>query len=147
MRDDWVNALTGEHHNTPTLFTDESDIYFEVDSGKPPADSLAIAQMRNGKWVAYAARALVIRFWDLAKVRLLIYFFTKLIPLPFAESRLSRHPPNFSWLHSDAHNLLPPPPSFPKPRFIILAPVSYHFLSSPRITHRATYCDGFENSN
>ena len=78
MRDDWVNALMGEHHNTPTLFTDESGISFEVDSGKPPSDTLAIGQMRNAKWVAYAARALVIRFWDLAKVRLLIHFFTKL---------------------------------------------------------------------
>ena len=71
MRDDWVSALLGVHHNTPTLFTDESGISFEVDSGKPSSDALAISQMRNGKWVAYAARALVIRFWDLARVRLL----------------------------------------------------------------------------
>jgi hydroxymethylglutaryl-CoA reductase (NADPH) len=27
-----------------------------------------IGEMRSGKWVAYAARALVVRFWDLAKV-------------------------------------------------------------------------------
>ena len=148
LRDDWVSALMGEHHhNTPTLFTDENGIIFEVDPGKPSSDALAIGQMRNGKWVAYAARALVIRFWDLAKVRILMYFFTKLIPLPFTESRLSRHPPNFSWLHSNAHNLLSPPPPLPKTRFIILAPISYHFVSSPRLTHRATYCDEFENSD
>jgi len=68
MRDDWVGALTGEHHhNTPSLFTDESGLFFQVDSGKPPSDALAIGQMRDAKWIAYAARALVIRFWDLAK--------------------------------------------------------------------------------
>ena len=142
MRDDWVSALMREHnHYSP----DESGISFEVDTGKPPPDALAIGQMRNAKWVAYAARALVIRFWDLAKVRLPTHFFAKLIPLPFTECRLSRHPPNFSWLHSNAHNLLSPPQSFPKPRFIILAPISHPFLSSPCLTHFPTYCDGFEN--
>ena len=84
MRDDWVAALMGEHHHN-TLFTDESGISFEVDSGKLSSDTLAIGQMRNGKWVAYAARALVIRFWDLAKVRLLKFFFTKLIPPPLSQ--------------------------------------------------------------
>jgi hydroxymethylglutaryl-CoA reductase (NADPH) len=56
----------GEHHhqNAPT---DENGIRFEVDSGRPPSDALPIGQMRNAKWIAYAARALVIRFWDLAK--------------------------------------------------------------------------------
>ena len=29
----------------------------------------SIADMRSGKWVAYAGRALVLRFWSLAKVR------------------------------------------------------------------------------
>jgi hypothetical protein len=140
MRDDWVSALMREHRHS--LFTDESGISFQVE---PPSDALSNGQMRNARWVAYAARALVIRFWDLAKVRFLIHFFTKL--MFFTECRFSRHPPNFSWLHPNAHNLLSPPPSFPKPRFIILATISYHFLSSPRITHCATYCDGFENSN
>ena len=76
MKDDWVTALMGEsqhhahhfHHTTsrsPKVFTEENGIRFEVDSGRVASD---IGQMRNGKWVAYAARALVIRFWDLAKV-------------------------------------------------------------------------------
>jgi hypothetical protein len=148
MRDDWVSTSLGvHHHNTPTLFTDESGVSFQIDSGKPLSDAHAIGQMKNGKWIAYAARALVIRFWDLAKVRLLTFFFTKLILLPLTESRLTRYPLNFSWLHSNAHNLLSPPPSFPKPRLIIQAPISYNFLGSPRLTPCATYCDGFENSN
>ncbi|PPR02206.1 hypothetical protein CVT26_012098 [Gymnopilus dilepis] len=92
-RDEFVNALLGEdtvkhshvhshghghvhgsHHHThhgshsaPKVFTDENGIRFEVDSGKHSGDMLPIGQMKNGFWVAYAARALVIRFWDLAK--------------------------------------------------------------------------------
>lgn len=85
MREEFVNALLGEeaphahshlhgslHTMTttaPRVFTDDSGVRFEVDSGKASGDALPIGQMRNGKWVAYAARALVIRFWDLAKVR------------------------------------------------------------------------------
>ncbi|KAF8899776.1 hydroxymethylglutaryl-coenzyme A reductase-domain-containing protein [Gymnopilus junonius] len=57
-REEFVNAL---------VFTDESGVKFEVDSGKLSNDMLPIGQMKNGFWVAYAARALVIRFWDLAK--------------------------------------------------------------------------------
>lgn len=30
--------------------------------------SETIGEMKSGKWIAYAARALVMRFWDLAKV-------------------------------------------------------------------------------
>ena len=77
MRDDWVSALMG-HQNAPTVFTDANGIRFEVDSGRPPSDALPIGQMKNAKWMAYAARALVIRFWDLAKVCILIYCLTKL---------------------------------------------------------------------
>jgi hydroxymethylglutaryl-CoA reductase (NADPH) len=28
----------------------------------------ALAEMKSGKWVMYAARTLVVRFWDLTKV-------------------------------------------------------------------------------
>jgi hydroxymethylglutaryl-CoA reductase (NADPH) len=77
MREEFVNALLGEEAprphsittSAPRVFTDESGVRFEVDSGKLSGDTLPIGQMRNGKWVAYAARALVVRFWDLAKVR------------------------------------------------------------------------------
>lgn len=81
MRDDWVGALMGSESNhihthhfhhyaspQPRVFTDENGIRFEVDSGKAASDTPSIGQMKNAKWVAYAARALVIRFWDLAKV-------------------------------------------------------------------------------
>ncbi|PPQ94068.1 hypothetical protein CVT25_009737 [Psilocybe cyanescens] len=93
MRDAFISALVGDeaahhhaagHHNshqyhhgishaitatsaTPRTFTDESGVKFEVDAGKLSPDNLPIGQMRNGKWVAYAARSLVVRFWDLAK--------------------------------------------------------------------------------
>jgi hydroxymethylglutaryl-CoA reductase (NADPH) len=92
MRENWVNALMGEHtyhhQSAPMVFTDENGIRFEVDSGRPPSDALAIGQMKNAKWVAYAARALVIRFWDLAKVRLFINSFYSTNSL-YTESRLS----------------------------------------------------------
>jgi hypothetical protein len=81
-------------------------------------------------------------FLGSSKGSFLIHFFSKL--MFFTECWFSRHPPNFSWLHPNSHNLLSPPPSFPNPRFIILATISYHFLSSPRITHCATYCDGLK---
>jgi hypothetical protein len=151
MRKDWVGALTGEsnlHTQPPKVFTDENGIRFEVDSGKPPADALPIGQMKNGKWVAYAARALVIRFWDLAMVRLLIpSIFTILNVSPSTESRLPRYSPHLSRLHPNAHNLLPSPSSFPKPRFIILAPISHPLLSGPRPPPLLTYCYGVENPN
>jgi len=81
MREEFVNALLGDEAprphaittSAPRVFTDESGVRFEVDSGKLSGDALPIGQMRNGKWVAYAARALVIRFWDLAKVRFCLH--------------------------------------------------------------------------
>jgi len=32
----------------------------------------AIAEMKSGKWVVYAARTLVVRFWDLTKVSMIL---------------------------------------------------------------------------
>jgi len=70
MREEFVSVLTrrfnGDGHGR--VFSDETGVRFEVESAKG-AEPLAISQMRHGKWVAYAARALVVRFWDLAKVR------------------------------------------------------------------------------
>jgi len=31
-----------------------------------------IGEMKSGKWIAYAARALIMRFWELAKVSLFL---------------------------------------------------------------------------
>uniref|UniRef100_A0A0W0GEY0 3-hydroxy-3-methylglutaryl coenzyme A reductase n=1 Tax=Moniliophthora roreri TaxID=221103 RepID=A0A0W0GEY0_MONRR len=39
------------------------DVQFEVEAKQ----SETISEMKNSKWVAYAARALVVRFWDLTK--------------------------------------------------------------------------------
>ncbi|KAF9041379.1 hydroxymethylglutaryl-coenzyme A reductase-domain-containing protein [Panaeolus papilionaceus] len=70
-RDEFIGALVGEesssHGNQAIVFTDEAGLRFEVDSRKATGEHQSIAQMRNGKWVAYALRALVLRFWDLAK--------------------------------------------------------------------------------
>ncbi|KAF9564493.1 hypothetical protein CPC08DRAFT_748352 [Agrocybe pediades] len=86
-RDEWVSALVGdelansvgvppassEHGNGHSALAavDENGIRFEVDaarlSGGAHGEHLPLGQMRNGKWVAYAVRALVVRFWDLAK--------------------------------------------------------------------------------
>ncbi|CAA7268335.1 unnamed protein product [Cyclocybe aegerita] len=84
-RDEWVGALLGEHRadsagaavlSGPAVFVDtDSGIRFEVDKAKSGAGlgvggegaQVSIGQMRNGRWVAYAMKALVLRFWDLAK--------------------------------------------------------------------------------
>lgn len=46
-------------------FVDDQGIRFEVE--KTRLENIPLHQMRNGKWVGYALRALVVRFWDLAK--------------------------------------------------------------------------------
>ncbi|TFK41635.1 hydroxymethylglutaryl-coenzyme A reductase-domain-containing protein [Crucibulum laeve] len=67
-RDEFIHALTkkftveGTEHGR--VFFDESGTRFEVDTGKAGED---IGQMKSATWVAYAARTLVVRFWDLAK--------------------------------------------------------------------------------
>lgn len=68
-RDEWINSLKsiGE-------FTDEKGVKFEVEHPAPGIDNVDIGQMRNGKWVAYAIRTLVLRFWALAKVSASIFF-------------------------------------------------------------------------
>jgi len=42
----------------------DSGVRFEVEAKQTET----IGDMKSSKWVAYAARALVVRFWDLAKV-------------------------------------------------------------------------------
>lgn len=60
MRDGFVNALKRKGK-----FSD-AGVTMEVESRRPQT----FAEMKSGMWVAYAARAVVLRFWDLAKVRL-----------------------------------------------------------------------------
>ncbi|KAF8589091.1 hypothetical protein K439DRAFT_1528032 [Ramaria rubella] len=57
-RDSWSSALT-----EAALPVDSKSIRFEVEA----TQTESIGEMRSGKWVAYAARALIMRFWDLAK--------------------------------------------------------------------------------
>jgi hydroxymethylglutaryl-CoA reductase (NADPH) len=58
-RDDFVSALEKQ----ATFASEESgSVKFVVESSESNV-------MKNGKWVTYAGRALVLRFWDLAKVR------------------------------------------------------------------------------
>ncbi|TFK71914.1 hypothetical protein BDN72DRAFT_402708 [Pluteus cervinus] len=58
-RDEFISSLTRQSKFT----ADEAGVRFEVES-KPIEP---IGQMRSSKWIAYAVRALVMRFWDLAK--------------------------------------------------------------------------------
>jgi len=59
-RDDFIASLTRH-----TKFTDESGVRFEIEACQVET----IGQVKSCKWVAYAAQALVVRFWDFAKVR------------------------------------------------------------------------------
>ncbi|KXN89136.1 3-hydroxy-3-methylglutaryl-coenzyme A reductase [Leucoagaricus sp. SymC.cos] len=65
-KDDWVSALTADEHGG-RVFMDESGVKFQVESARTSADHIPIDQMNSPTWVAYAARTLVHRFWDLAK--------------------------------------------------------------------------------
>jgi len=60
-RDDFVSAISKQG----TFASEESGsikFVFENSEGD------ILGEMKNGKWVAYAGRAMVLRFWDLAKV-------------------------------------------------------------------------------
>ena len=58
-REVWSSAL-----HQATIPPNSSTTGFQVE----PALTESIGEMRSGKWVAYAARALVVRVWDLTKV-------------------------------------------------------------------------------
>ena len=58
-REAWSSAL-----HRAALPLDSSMTRFQVE----PIQTGGIGEMRSGKWVAYAARALVVRVWDLTKV-------------------------------------------------------------------------------
>jgi hydroxymethylglutaryl-CoA reductase (NADPH) len=58
-RDEFISSITG--HGKFSL--DDSGVRFVVENKQVET----IGQMKTGKWVAYAARTLVIRFWELAK--------------------------------------------------------------------------------
>lgn len=60
-REDWTSALKREASFTP----EDTEIKYEIQSVKREE---TIGEMKSSKWIAYALRALVLRFWDLGKV-------------------------------------------------------------------------------
>lgn len=101
-----------------------------------------IGDMKGTKWVAYAARAFVMRFWDLAKVR--ASSIRRTLPdLCFSnslESRFSRHPSHPRRLHSDAHDIRPPLLALALSRIQFLAAIGHNILLRPRSSPRVTHC-------
>jgi len=80
--DDFVSALSKQG----TFASEESgSIKFIFEN--PEVDVLG--EMKNGKWVAYAGRAMVLRFWDLAKV---IRFRLSSIYFKLTQTSLHRKP-------------------------------------------------------
>ena len=59
-REDWIGALK----QAKNLIVD--GVKYELDAGKRQE---SIGEMKSSKWVAYALSALVLRFWELTKVR------------------------------------------------------------------------------
>lgn len=58
-RDSFVDAL-----NHATFGADESGVRYQIEA----RDTETIGEMKGGRWMAYAARALIVRFWELTKV-------------------------------------------------------------------------------
>ena len=59
-REDWLGTLRTEKSITV------DGVRYDVDAGKRQE---SIGEMKSSKWVAYALSALVLRFWELTKVR------------------------------------------------------------------------------
>ena len=125
--DDFINAVKQQ-----ARFVDD---HFGVKYHVEGRQVETIGEMKSGKWVAYAARALVIRFWDLAKV---CCFHTLgrhpvLIMRSSTESRLTRYRPRTRWLHSDACDIHPFIPVFPCAWLQLLVDDSDHIFLDPGI--------------
>lgn len=61
-RDDFLAGLSAAF---PVV---EGGLKLELDDVRSTVAMESIGEMKSSKWVAYAARAFVLRFWDLAKV-------------------------------------------------------------------------------
>jgi hydroxymethylglutaryl-CoA reductase (NADPH) len=59
-RDDFLGAL----HRRAPAFHDQLNVKYHVEG----RDGDAVK--KSGRWIGYAVRALIVRFWDLAKVTL-----------------------------------------------------------------------------
>ena len=62
---DFVDAIKGH----AKFVDDEFGVKYHVEGRQVET----IGEMKSGKWVGYAARALVMRFWDLAKVHFILF--------------------------------------------------------------------------
>jgi len=58
--DAFVDAL----NHKPTFAADEFGVRYQIETHVTET----IGEMKGGKWMAYAARALIVRFWELTKV-------------------------------------------------------------------------------
>ena len=65
-REDFVHALAKQG---TFISEDFGPVKYVVES----TEQEATTAMKSGKWVAYAARTLVVRFWDLTKVSMFLY--------------------------------------------------------------------------
>jgi len=82
-REAFVDALKAESSFSTDLF----GVRYRIEG----REGETIREMKSGKWIAYAARTLVVRFWELAKVGLCLFppVWQGLKHGTIAESRLS----------------------------------------------------------
>lgn len=132
-RDEFVRALNQK--STFGAAEDLGGVRYHVES----REIESIGEMKSGKWIAYAARALVMRFWDLLKAsfsKLRLSYANYLYA--FIESGLVRHSPRASWLSSHACNIHAIIPRIPRTWIQLLAHNSYHVIVCPGFRHCAT---------
>lgn len=127
-RDDFMDALPS---TLKSLSAGDNSVRFEVEVVQPVEP---IGQMRNGKWIAYAARALVLRFWDLGKKadslgQPVVFFLSQTI---FNLLTSIRHSSHSFGLYPNAHDVHSPLAPFPIPRVQLLAPFLYPLFERPR---------------
>jgi hydroxymethylglutaryl-CoA reductase (NADPH) len=72
-------AFTGAFQRRPRI--QEGSVVLTLETSQIKS----LAEMGSGKWVAYAAQALVLRFWDLTKVRVPAYILHSLLTPASAE--------------------------------------------------------------
>ena len=114
------NQPSGTHTVTLAFVPGANEEFANALKFKPsyPADSFgvqyrvqhrsekSIGEMRSGKWVAYAARALIVRFWELAEVILsFTRAYTQLNTYSVTESEYPRHSARPYRLHPHARVL------------------------------------------
>jgi hydroxymethylglutaryl-CoA reductase (NADPH) len=138
-REDFIGAL----QKKGTIQGDQWNVKYQIEAREQ--DSVK----KSGRWVGYAAHALIVRFWHLAKVSNIIsYIYIHCGLTPKTESRLAGHLASFVWLHSDARHFYPPFPCLTKPRLQLLAhscrPFDFHHCFRSRHSNRHVSRDPVE---